>query len=92
MTEGKPIWSKNVSRRCLLHSAAYAAGAAAVTATATNALAQAKAKKDAVAYQEMPKGDQWCANCMHFEAPSNCKVVESPISPAGWCNLYVKKG
>ncbi len=42
-------------------------------------------------YQDKPKGDQKCANCMHFVAPNSCKVVDGTISPDGWCMLWVKK-
>lgn len=43
-------------------------------------------------YQAKPKGDQRCANCVNFIADSNtCKLVEGPISPQGWCSLWVKK-
>jgi len=42
-------------------------------------------------YQDKPKGDQKCANCMHFVAPNSCKVVDGTISPDGWCTLWVKK-
>ncbi|MEW6330175.1 MAG: high-potential iron-sulfur protein [Pseudomonadota bacterium] len=50
-------------------------------------LSQAQAK-----YQNQPKGDQKCANCMHFIAESNtCKVVEGKVSPDAWCMLWARK-
>lgn len=49
-------------------------------------LSQAQAK-----YQDQPKGDQNCANCMHFVAPDQCKVVDGPVSPNGWSILWAKK-
>ncbi len=50
-------------------------------------LSQAQAQ-----YQDQPKGDQSCANCMHFIAESNtCKVVEGKVSPNGWSMLWAKK-
>ena len=50
-------------------------------------LSQAQAQ-----YQEQPKGDQNCANCMHFIAGSStCQVVEGKVSPNGWCMLWAKK-
>ena len=51
-----------------------------------------KLTKAQVKYQEQPNGDQRCANCLQFLAESNtCKVVDGPISPQGWCNVWVKK-
>ena len=50
-------------------------------------LSQAQAK-----YQNQPKGDQSCANCMHFIAESStCQVVEGKVSPNGWSMLWAKK-
>jgi hypothetical protein len=50
-------------------------------------LSQAQAK-----YQDQPKGDQSCANCMHFIAESStCQVVEGKVSPNGWSMLWAKK-
>ncbi len=50
-----------------------------------------KLSKAQVKYQEQPKGDQHCANCLQFVAESNtCKVVDGPISPQGWCTVWVK--
>jgi hypothetical protein len=53
--------------------------------------APAKVSQASVQYQTQPKGEQNCANCMHFEAGSNtCKLVEGEISPEGWCLLWAK--
>ena len=50
-------------------------------------LSQAQAK-----YQNQPKGDQSCANCIHFIAESStCQVVEGKVSPNGWSMLWAKK-
>ncbi|GAB4508995.1 MAG: hypothetical protein Tsb0026_08490 [Sulfuricaulis sp.] len=50
-------------------------------------LSQAQAK-----YQDQPKGDQRCANCMHFITESStCRVVEGKVSPNGWSILWAKK-
>lgn len=52
----------------------------------------AKMAKAAAQYQPQPKGEQKCAVCLHFIAASNtCQLVEGPISPDGWCMLWVKK-
>lgn len=53
--------------------------------------APAKVSQASVQYQMQPKGEQKCANCMHFIAESNtCKLVEGDISPEGWCILWAK--
>ena len=60
---------------------------AAGTAERTGKLSKAQVK-----YQEQPKGEQHCANCLQFIAESNtCKVVEGPIDPQGWCTVWVKR-
>jgi hypothetical protein len=69
----------------------------AATWTAQSTLAQTKASKKAMQYQDAPKNGQECDTCMQWipgagaGAPGNCKVVEGPISPKGWCVAYVKK-
>jgi len=63
------------------------------SASATGApAAGGKLGKAQAKYQDQPKGDQQCANCMHFIAESStCQVVEGKISPSGWCMLWAKK-
>lgn len=54
--------------------------------------ATAKLPPASVQYQATPKGDQKCSGCMHFIAESGtCKLVDGPISPEGWCTLWLKK-
>jgi len=53
--------------------------------------AEAKMGQKAAAYQTTPKGKQRCDNCALWRAPDSCLLVESPISPSGWCNLYRAK-
>jgi hypothetical protein len=82
------------SRRKILKSTALAAGIALVPWTAR---AQAKVSKQAMKYQDQPKGDQTCDTCLQWipgpkpDAPGSCKVVEGPINPKGWCMAFVKK-
>jgi hypothetical protein len=52
--------------------------------------APAKVSQASVQYQTQPKGDQKCANCIHFEGSNSCKLVEGEISPEGWCLLWAK--
>jgi hypothetical protein len=84
-----------LSRRALLRSVTLSAGGAAIlgsTAIANRAdAADTKVAQKLVAYQDTPKGPQRCDNCMYFEPPAGCKVVEGTINPAGWCQLYAKK-
>jgi hypothetical protein len=55
-------------------------------------MAQAgKLNKEQAQYQNQPKGDQKCGNCMHFIPPDSCMVVEGNISSDAWCKLWVKK-
>ncbi|MCX2780881.1 high-potential iron-sulfur protein [Microbulbifer thermotolerans] len=63
---------------------------AALIAT-DRAVAQTKAKKEVVQYQDTPKNGQKCVDCILFEAPEACKVVEGKISPDGWCSLFAPK-
>jgi hypothetical protein len=89
--ERKP--ESRLSRRSILKSAALMAGAACVgTLTAhKEALAQQKASKAAMKYQDKPNGSMKCSNCLQFEPPASCKVVEGTISPEGYCLAWVKK-
>jgi hypothetical protein len=85
---------EEISRRRMLTIAAGAAGMSIGTATIVGTPAQAQAAKvsqKAVKYQDTPKGEQHCDNCLHFEAPSSCKLVDGAISPQGWCMIYAKK-
>jgi hypothetical protein len=88
--------SQGVSRRQVLTIAAGAAGAsvtgaAAVIGASTTAQAAAKASQKTVKYQDTPKGEQRCENCMQFEAPSTCKTVDGTVAAQGWCMVYAKK-
>ncbi len=77
-----------ITRRSALKSMA-ALAAIAVIPVSRKAYS-AKASQASVQYQDKPKGDQQCDNCLHFEAPSACKTVEGKISPKGWCAIWVK--
>jgi hypothetical protein len=76
------------SRRTVLWTG-LVAGAA--TLIPMRAGAQAKIAPKLVQYQEKPKGPQECDNCLHFVAPSSCKMVDGKINPKGWCQLYAPK-
>ena len=84
----------NSSRREALKLGAVALAGACVT---VRAAAQAKASKQAMQYQDQPKNGQQCDQCMHWipgpkpDAQGQCKVVDGPISPKGYCVAFVKK-
>jgi hypothetical protein len=75
------------SRRALLQAAAGAA--ALLGATAGPAAAQLKVSRQSVAYQDRPDGGKSCRLCAHFIAPGSCQIVQGPISPQGYCRLFV---
>lgn len=78
-----------VSRRVLLHDATRALGAAVlIAAQAQPASAVMKISKAAVAYQDHPEGDKRCGKCLQFQAPNNCKLVDGPVSPQGFCRIF----
>jgi hypothetical protein len=87
--------SRGISRRHVLTIAAGATGAsiasaASVIAVSTPALA-AKVSQTIVKYQDTPKGQQSCENCVQFESPSSCKTVDGTVAAQGWCMVYAKK-
>src|SRR5664280_3507928 len=87
--------SQGISRRQVLTIAAGAAGASvtgAATVIGTSTPAQAaKVSQASVKYQDTPKGEQRCENCIQFEAPSTCKTVDGTVAAQGWCMVYAKK-
>jgi anaerobic selenocysteine-containing dehydrogenase len=84
--------SGRVSRRDFLNIAAV--GAVAVVAADVSDAASAAPKKftqKQAHYQAIPKAGQRCQICALWQAPTQCQQVEGPVSPAGWCILYVPK-
>ena len=78
-----------VSRRRFLKAATL--GSVVIGAGLASTPAEAKMGQKAAAYQSTPKGQQRCDNCALWRAQSSCVLVESPIVPQGWCNLYRPK-
>lgn len=80
-------------RRSFFRGAATIAGAALAGSVIPLrvANAQQKASKKAMQYQDTPKNGQECSQCMHFQPPKACAVVEGDISPKGWCAAWAKK-
>jgi hypothetical protein len=89
------IDSAELSRRSILQKLVSTAGGAVVFATTMSvnrvAVAQTKMSQKVVGYQDTPQADHRCDNCLQFQPPSSCKVVEGNINAAGWCKVYVKK-
>lgn len=81
-----------LSRRSILRGAVMLVGStlAAGVIQVKPAYAQ-KAGKAAVKYQDSPNNGQKCSDCLYFQAPGSCAVVDGTISPNGWCSLYNKK-
>jgi hypothetical protein len=80
-----------VSRRDLLTQALLLGGAACAGVFAARDARAQKVSKEAMKYQDKPNGEQKCSNCMQFEPPGSCKVVDGAISPNGYCIAWVKK-
>jgi hypothetical protein len=70
-----------LSRRFLLTAPLCAAGPAAAQAPVKVSAMTAK-------YQASPRDGLRCAACTFFRRPDQCQVVEGPISPNGWCQLF----
>jgi hypothetical protein len=79
----------NISRRTVLGGVASAVAATPIMLTTTHPVSAKKLSKAAVAYRAKPNGNQSCANCRLFIPPSSCVSVEGPVSPGGWCNIWV---
>ncbi len=80
-----------ISRRSLLRRIPIAAGVAVLFGRMRAALAQSKMTHAQALYQDTPKNGQECSTCLQFQPPNACAIVESPISPKGWCQFYGPK-
>jgi hypothetical protein len=89
----RPFATKDgVCRRSILKSVPMIAGAIfSATVIPESVFAQTKVSHEIAKYQDQPNNGQQCSTCSQFEPPSGCKLVESPISPNGWCQLYQAK-
>lgn len=88
-----------VTRRHLFESAVTLAAAAVAVSTGarggksrsgpeTVAAGSPTVSKQDASYQDQPNGQQRCAQCKHFVAPSSCQVVIGTVVPNGWCRLF----
>jgi anaerobic selenocysteine-containing dehydrogenase len=91
MTPSRRVWLK------LASGAALAAPLAALPLRAQ--AAKNEALRKALNYQDQPKGEQQCSNCMHWvpgKSPTElggCKVIpgDTEISPKGWSTAWAKR-
>ncbi|MDQ2861008.1 MAG: high potential iron sulfur protein [Pseudomonadota bacterium] len=95
MPDTRDVARRGPSRRRLMFDMALAAGVAGVLganlAAGRAAAAPAKLAPGDIGYQTTPKGGQRCELCVNWQPPSSCKTVAGPISPSGWCGLFVRK-
>ena len=47
-----------------------------------------KMTKESAQYKDEPEGIAMCMTCTLYLPPTDCKVVEGPVSAAGWCNAF----
>jgi hypothetical protein len=91
--EATPASRRGVFKAGVAILAAGAAGTAfarAQPAPATK-LAQTKIAKAQLMYQDHPNDGNHCGICAQFEPPDQCKIVEGPIDPNGWCAAFAPK-
>jgi hypothetical protein len=91
MTDG----TTRQNRRRILLNAGLAAMAAPVAAAGLSrtAAAQQKLAPNLVQYvANTPDPAKRCDNCLHWQPPNACAIVDGPIAPAGWCAVWAPKG
>lgn len=49
-----------------------------------------KLDQSTVAYKTPDQGPFKCANCLYFQKPNACDMVDGEIHPEGYCNIFVK--
>jgi hypothetical protein len=48
-----------------------------------------KMTKERAQYKDEPEGGiSMCMTCSLYLPPTDCKVVEGPVSARGWCNAF----
>jgi len=79
------------TRRQLIGRVVLMAGALGASLAAGRAAAATKLSHGDVGYQPKPQGKARCELCVNWQAPDACKLVAGPISPSGWCGLFVPR-
>ena len=85
---------RSLSRRGLLHGAVLAVGGGVALGACMAAGASAatvKQSQKTASYQPTPHGNAHCNTCTQWLSPNDCKTVVGPVSPTGWCSLYIAK-
>jgi len=85
-----------ISRRNWLKDTVRLVGVAATTViVAQRAQAQSatptKQSKAEALYQDSPNGAQTCGACAYYLPPIDCKLVQGPVHPTGWCRNFSPK-
>jgi hypothetical protein len=83
--------SLDVARRRLLRSLAGAGALLSAGLAAGTAAASTKFSQKLAHYQQTPNGTAHCALCSQYLTPPACRIVEGPITPTGWCELFAPK-
>jgi hypothetical protein len=91
--------AESKDRRRLLAAGAtgLAAGVAMVWSGSSRAQTNPQIRQ-ALKYQDGPKGDQQCNTCLHWvpgktaKDRGGCKIIpgDTQISPTGWCTAWAK--
>jgi hypothetical protein len=55
------------------------------------AQAQDKITKQVAQYQDQPKDGHMCSICVNYLPPDQCKLVQGPVKPTGWCVAFAPK-
>jgi hypothetical protein len=74
-------------RRFLQRSAVTTAGLALDVVPAHAKSFKASQKLAGYIERDHPES-QMCLQCHSFLPPTDCALVEGPVSPWGWCNYY----
>ena len=96
MIGGRPPDLPRADRRQWLGRGALVLAASLLARTPGHA-ASAKLSRADAGYQLVPRGDQRCGLCASFvpggdpNGSGACKLVEGPIPPMGWCQLFAKR-
>ena len=92
--------SNPTSRRKFIRLASVATVAVPALVASHQAMAARNEQmRTGLKYQEEPKGDDKCSNCMHFNAGADEKALgtcnifpgDDEISPEAWCAGWAKK-
>jgi hypothetical protein len=85
--------SAALSRRSVVQSTAGAVGALTLVGMRPKpAAGMMKISQKAVAYQDHPQGKKRCDECVQFQPPNACKIVDGIISPQGFCGIFMPRG